>query len=215
MRERAEAEKLRREEQARLDKERKEAERAAKEVEKASQALRMDRKRKIKGYEKSYKTYRKAAKKEDKLELDGEENVSTEGRQNFAKVLADLHSLDADIPDKDIQIILNGFEMHPEIADKSSIKFLISNANKKGGIKAAQKMVVELSGTLRDTKFHKPLIEYGRWMKKEALLPQIQDMKEQGMSNTAIGEKLGISSAEVSIIFHNDSKSIFPDFDEI
>ena len=178
-----------------------------------SKAFAKERKRKIKGYADAYKRYKKVAKAEDNLELDGEENVSTEGREKFIETLTALHSLEADISDKDIELVINAFDMHPEIADKASIKFLISDANKKGGLKSVGRIVNELSSTLRDTKFHKPLIEYGRWIKKIVLRPKIQEMKVQGMNNTQIGESLGISSAEVSIIFYNDKEPDFFDFD--
>lgn len=209
IREAEEAEKRQKEEQARLDKERREAEKAIKEAEQLKKAFEKERKRKIRGYSESYKKYRKAAKKEDNLELDGEENVSTEGRKNFIKILTSLHSLDADISDKDIEIVLNTFDLYPEMADKESIKFLISDASKKGGLKAAEKMTIALINTLRNTKFYEPLIEYRRWMVKQALLPKIQAMKGQNMSNDDIGKKLGISSLEVSRILYNDKK---PDF---
>lgn len=200
-------------EQVRLKRELRQAKKEIKEQETVSKAFAKERKRKIKGYADAYKRYKKVAKAEDNLELDGEENVSTEGREKFIETLTALHSLEADISDKDIELVINAFDMHPEIADKASIKFLISDANKKGGLKSVGRIVNELSSTLRDTKFHKPLIEYGRWIKKIVLRPKIQEMKVQGMNNTQIGESLGISSAEVSIIFYNDKEPDFFDFD--
>lgn len=205
-------EKERQEEQKIQKRELRQVKREIREQEAVSGALKKERKRKIKGYANVYKRYKKAAKAEDKLELDGEENVSTEGREKFIETLTALHSLEASLPDRDIEFVMNTFEMHPEIAEKDSIKFLISNANKRGGLKSVMKMVTELSRTLSDTKFHKSLAEYGSWLKKIALRPKIQEMKKQKMSNSEIAEKLGISSAEVSIIFHNDKKPDFSDF---
>ncbi len=200
-------------EQVRLKREQKQAKKEIKEQETVSKAFAKERKRKIKGYADAYKRYKKVAKKEDDLELDGEEDVSTEGRRKFIETLTALHNLEADIPDKDIELVINAFDMHPEIADKASIKFLILDANKKGGLQSAKSRINELSNTLRDTKFYKPLVEYGRWLKKIAMRPTIQEMKAQGMSNTQIGEILGISSVEVNIIFHNDKKADFSDFE--
>lgn len=69
----------------------------------------------------------------------------------------------------------------------------------------------KLTNALQDTKFYEPLVEYKRWLKKIAIRPKIQEMKKQGMNNNQIGEKLGISSAEVNIIFYNDIKPDFSD----
>lgn len=208
-----EEEKDRKEEQIRQKRELRQAKREIREQETLSKALKKDRKQKIKGYTNTYKRYKKVAKKEDNLELDGEENVSTEGRKKFIETLTDLHSLEANIPDKDIEFVINTFELHPEIADRDSIRFLISNANKKGGLKNVTRIVNELTEILSDTKFHRQLIEYGRWIRKIALRPKIQEMKKQKMSNTEIGEKLGISSAEVSIILHSEKNPDFSDFE--
>ena len=40
-------------------------------------------------------------------------------------------------------------------------------------------------------------------------------MKEQGMSNSEIGEKLGLSSAEVAITIGENKLREFDDFEEI
>ena len=186
------------------------AKKEMKKAEEIAKAMENERKRKIRGYAEDYKKYRKMAKKEDKMEFYGEEDVSTEGRKNFIPILVKLHKLDADIPDNDIQIVLNAFEIYPEMADAASIKFLISDANKRGGIKAAEKMAIYLGNTLKNTQFHKPLIEYRRWIAKRALLPKIKEFKEQGMSNTDIGEKLGITSLDVFNILENTVKIKFP-----
>lgn len=211
IREEREAKKAQEAEQKRLKEERKEAKRAMKEAEEARKALERDRKRKIRGYIAVGRKYRHQARQEDSLELDGEENVSIQGRIKFIELLEKLHNLDADISNRDIEFVINAFDMHPEIADTKSIKFLISDASKKGGIKAAERMVNMLTNTLRHTKFYMPLVEYGRWMKKYSLRPKIEELKEQGMDNTTIGQKLGLSSAEVSIIFHNNKKPDFSD----
>ncbi len=209
-----EEEKANQEEQARLAREQRETQKAIKEAEELSKAFQKERKRKIKGYAESYKRYRKAAKKEDNLELDGEENVSTEGRKNFIDVVINLYKLDADIPDKDIEIILNTFYMHPEVVDKKSIKFLISNAYEEGGLKGAERMVIELANILRETKFYALLTEYQKWLKEQTLFLRIKELKARGMSDNAIGEKLCISSAEVKVIFYNKKKTEFPNFED-
>ncbi len=193
-------------EQARLDKERKERERLEKEEEERIRAFDKERKRKIRGFSKEYKEYRREAKKEDKDELNGEENISAEGRKKFIEVLIKLHNLDADIPEKDIEIVLNVIHIHPEIVRKDIIKFLILDANKRGGAKSAEKMISELTDILMYTPYYSTLIEYRKWLKAQRLFPKIKAMKEKGMSNTDIGNKLGITSVEVINIFYGHEK---------
>lgn len=205
-------ERAKKEEQARLDAERREAEKAIKEAEALAKASNEERKRKIKKYEDLYREYRKQAKKEDNLELAGQENVSIEGRRKFIEVLIELNALEADIPDKDITIVFNAFDMHPEIADTNSIKLLISDAYKKCGAKSMETMIIELTKTLNHTKYYEPLVQYRQWLRKLSLRPKIQDMKKRNMSNTEIGSKLGISSLEVGMILRTDKKPDFSDF---
>lgn len=206
IREEEERKRAEEEEQARLDKERKERERLEKEEEERIRAFDKERKRKIRGFSKEYKEYRREAKKEDKDELNGEENISAEGRKKFIEVLIKLHNLDADIPEKDIEIVLNVIHIHPEIVRKDIIKFLILDANKRGGAKSAEKMISELTDILMYTPYYSTLIEYRKWLKAQRLFPKIKAMKEKGMSNTDIGNKLGITSVEVINIFYGHEK---------
>ena len=188
---------------------------AAKKEMQKKKAMENERKQKIRGYVANYKKYKKMAKKEDRMEIYGEENVSIEGRKKLIPILVKLHALDVDISEQDIQIVLNALDMYPELADATSIKFLISDANKKGGLKAAEKMAIHLTNTLKNTQFYKPLTEYRRWIAKRALLPKIKELKEQGMSNTDIGERLGITSLEVLNILESRVKIKFPGEPEI
>lgn len=213
-REERERQRVQKEEQERLEKERKEKERLEKEkqakLEREQKEYKKIKRLKLREYEEEYNKYRKLAKEEDKLELYGEENVQTEGRKKFIEILISLNNLGKLISDKDIEIVINTLYTYPEIANKDNIKLLILDANKKGGLKSSEKMIMELADILRKTKFYEPLVQYRIWIKKLALLPQIQDMKKQGMSNENIGKKLGISSSEVSIIFNNKE----PDFSD-
>lgn len=108
-----------------------------------------------------------------------------------------------------MEIVLNTLYLYPQFANKDTLKFLISDANKKGGIKFAESRIIDLTNTLKNTRFYEPLIEYRRWIRKQSLLPEIKAMKEQGLSNTDIGEKLDITSAEVSAIFYGDRRHDF------
>ncbi len=205
--------KIEKKEQERIEKEQKQREKELKKEKEIEEEKEKQRKRKIKGFQQEYKAYRKVAKKEDKLELDGEENISIDGRKKFIDILMKLHELNAEIPENDIQIVLDTIYSYPEIANKDCIKFLISDANKKGGIKSAEKMTIELMDVLRNTNFYKPLVEYNSWIRKVELLPRIQELKNKGMDNTNIGEKLAMSSAEVSIILNRAKKTDFMEFE--
>ncbi len=174
--------------------------------------LMKERAEKIKSYIEKYKKYSKIAREEDELELEGKKNISTEGRKKFIEIVTALHNLDINISDKDIEIILNTLYNYPEFANRDCIKALILNASKKEGLKAATSIAIELADILRYTKHYEMLAEYIGWMKKLALLPQIQDLKKQGMNNADIGKVLGISSSEVSIIFNNSKQLDFLNF---
>ena len=167
------------------------------------------KKEKLKEYKQLYKIYKRKAKREDKLELDGEENVSVEGRKAFVEVVMVLKELEIDVLDEDMEIIINTFYIHPEIANKQIIKFIILDAKKWGGVEAIEKKITILADVLRNTKYYRPLIEYRRWIKKLNLLPQIQHMKKKGMSNSQISGILGISSVEVSILLNTDEEKFF------
>ncbi len=172
-----------------------------------------EKKRKMKEYKGIYKKYKKLAKKEQDLELDGEQNVKTEGRKKFIEIINQLHKLEGDITNEDLEIVLNIFHIHPELAEKESIKVLIAESNQKGGLLSVQKMIREMMDGLRHTKFYKPLVEYEKWTKRKMLYNKIKIMKKQGMDHTTIGRKLGITSAEVSVIFHSTTPPDFFDFE--
>lgn len=160
-------------------------------------------------YKKMYKLFKQEAKKEDELELEGEIDIPTQGREMLIEVLINLDNLKIDISNEDIQIVLNTFYMYPKLANKDSIRLIISNTIKNEGIQSIEMKAIELRDILRDTKFYKPLEEYSRWARKLKLLPKMQDMKKNGMNNSKISEKLGISSSEVSIILNNAEDHIF------
>lgn len=211
-REALEQEKSRKREQKRLERERvdkKKLNRAVEEERKTTQ-----RETKIKGYKTLYGKFRKMARKEDRLEMDGEENIPKEGRAKFIETLTELHSLGVSASEKDIELVLNTLYLYPELANKDNIKFLISNANKTGGIESALKITHELTRTLSNTPFYESLVQYGSWMRKKSLFPQIQELRTKGLNYDEIGERLGINSIEVSTIFNEDREIKFSDDEE-
>lgn len=169
--------------------------------------------RKRKKQEKIYARHRKLAQKEQDLELEGEEEGNIEKRENFIATLNETYPLKGNLSDQDTELVLTIMHMHPELGNKESIRILIAEANKREGLKSAQKVIHEMIEALQDTEFHKPLVEYREWINRKILYSKIKAMKEQKMDHTAIGRKLGITSAEVSIIFHHTTPPDFFDFE--
>ena len=161
-----------------------------------------------------FKFLRKVARQEDREEYNGEEDVSTKGRKAFIESILKLNSLGWNgYTEKDIGLITDSFYMHPELADKKILKFIVSDSAKKGGWNAALETVQELKDILGETKFADGLRSYSDWIRKQASIPKIKAMKLQGFTNTKIGEKLGMSSAEVMILLEKDRKSETIDFE--
>lgn len=210
-REKLEAERLKKEEGERLKKEREESERRKQEEE---ERIRIEKERIEKEIKEKLKI-RNSAQKEENTELSSSKikttNVSTEKRRTFLQVLSNLYKLHKKISNKDIEIALSAICMHPELANADNIKMLITVANKNGGIQSAERVTIELAASLRETEFYRPLAEYRRWIKMRNLLPEIKAMKNKGMSNSNISEKIGISSTEVSILLNNNRGSDYTD----
>ena len=216
-RQKAELEELERKREAeeqRLKKQQEEAEKkdALKKQQELARKLEKEKRQRIQYYAEEYKKTRKLARNEDKLEFEGEENVPVSGRKKFLELLTRLYTIGAIIPDKDIEIILNTIYLHHEFANKDSLKLLIFNAVRGKGIEEAEKMVSTLVGELGSTRFSEPLWQYKKWLQRQKLVPKIAAMKEQGLSNTAIGEQLGITSAEVMVFYEKAGEK--PEFFE-
>lgn len=161
-----------------------------------------------------FKFLRKAARQEDREEYNGEEDVSIKGRQAFFASMLKLHSLGwNEFTENDMQIITDSFYMHPELANKKIIKFVVANSAKKGGWNSALETVQELMDSLGETKFYDGLRNYSYWIKKQASIPKIKALKSQGLTNTQIGERLRMSSAEVAILLDNDKNEKDIDFE--
>ena len=188
------------EEQKRLKQERIELEKAIKEKREQDRKIEAEKRKKIQEHEVEYKILRKRARYEDKLELDGEENVPFKYRKEFTDLLIKLAKIGASISDKDIEIVYNTIYMHTEFIEPKYLKFLIMQANKKGGIVNAERTVTSLMSELRETKYYKPLLEYKTYIKNQRLLSRIKQMKSQGMENALIADNLHISSADVAIL---------------
>ena len=183
-----------------------------KQQQEASKKMEKEKRQRIQYYAEEYRRVKKLAKNEDKQEIDGEENVSLSGRKEFLNLLTKLFAIGAIIPDSDIEIILNTIYLHQEFANKDSLKLLIFNAVRGKGMDQAEKMVATLISELESTRFNEPLWQYRKWIQRQKLLPQIAQMKEQGLSNTTIGERLGITSAEVMVFFEKAEEK--PEFFE-
>ena len=157
------------------------------------------KRRNLRRYTEEYKRLKRIAKEEDRWEYKGAENVSLRGREQFAEYLIKLYQLGANISKEDIEIILNAIGIHPEFANKERLKLLILGMVRSEGMAQAERMVTTLIRELGNTPFQEPLWEYKKWLSRQRLIPKITEMKRNGCNNTEIGERLGISSAEVMI----------------
>ena len=164
---------------------------------------------------KEYKKYKKSAQSEDELEMKGSENIPTEAREKFIELMTELQSLGIPIPSEDINIVLNGYDLHPNIASIDGIRVLIKDANIKYGIEGTEQRITELMDALKKTKFYSPLIKYKNHLRRLRLLPAINNMQQQGLEVLAIANKLGLSIAEVNEILNGDVNIDFSDPDDM
>lgn len=138
----------------------------------------------------NYRKYKKFAKREDELELNGNENITTGGRKKFIEALIEMQRADIDIPNEDINIILNAYSIHPDIADVEGIKFLIIDAKTRGGIELVKMRISDLLDSLEDTEFYTPLSEYQQWIRIKMSYPSVLVSKEDSMNDSEVRKKL-------------------------
>lgn len=146
-----------------------------------------------------YRIRRKQALYEENRELRGEENVSTKRRQAFFHVLKILYDLGESIPDKDVDIIKNAFYTHPDFIDKDKIRFVVEVANKNDGLDKADEVTSDMLSLLRRTAYYEPLQDFKKWIKREKLSAKIKQLRQKGLNNSQISEKLHITTAEVTV----------------
>lgn len=161
-----------------------------------------------------YKSLRKAAKSEDALEYKEDEDIPTKARKKLIDYLSSLSGIHLKINEKDTELILNTLHLYPNMANKGIIKFLILNASKDGGYESAIEMADELLSALNKTKYKDKLDFYKKWAQKQIYIDKIRKMKEHGLNNSQIGEKLRMSSAEIAILSESKEESKFPEFEE-
>ena len=167
----------------------------------------------LKELERRYKITRKAAKAEEKLDFEGEEDVPVTGREAFYQVLKKSHQLDKLIDEKDLALIKNALYTHPEFVDKDKIKFILDVAYKRGGLAKVEDNVNEFLSLFRDTIYLAPLQQFKKWLKVEKTSAKIADYKKRGFNTNQIAEKLNITSAEVKV-FSNHSSEMPELFDD-
>ena len=156
-----------------------------------------------------YRISKRAAKREEKLDLEGEETVSTKGRQELYEVLKRSFDLGRLISEEDITLIKNAFYTHSEFIDKEKLKFVIDVAYKRGRIAKVDETVNEFLSLLRDTSYYKPVLELKKWLRMKSLSSKIDSMRRSGASSSQISERLHISTAEVKV-FSERAKEEMP-----
>ncbi len=164
-----------------------------------------------------YRSLVKSAKSEDSLEykdLEEGEVVPTKARKELIDYLSTLNGIHLKIGEKATELIVNTLYLYPDMANKGILKFLILNASRAGGYESAMEMTEELLSALKETKYEKNLIFYRQWAQKQINISKIKEMKEQGLNNSQIGEKLRITSAEVVVLLNSKEEKQFPEFEE-
>ena len=164
-----------------------------------------------------YSSLVKSAKSEDSLEykdLEEGEVMPTKARRELIDYLSTLNGIHLKIGEKATELIVNTLYLYPDMANKGILKFLILNASRDGGYESAMEMTEELLNALKETKYEKNLNFYKQWAQKQINISKIKEMKDKGLSNTQIGEKLRISSAEVMVLLHSNEEKQVPEFEE-
>lgn len=180
--------KRQKQEQRKLEKERREFENTIKAMEREKSKR-----------NRRYEELRNAASQEYKLEMNGEENVSTDGRKHFVRWLIEQYEKGEVISNEDTEIIINSFYLHTDFINKKNLRFLIGNANRSNGIIGVNKILGELTSVIEGTDYSKSWYLYKKWIKQQMIIPEIKRLREQGLSNDSIGDALEISSAEVVV----------------
>ena len=162
-----------------------------------------------------YKNFRRKAILEDKKEIDGKKNVSLEGRKEFSKVLIKMYKLDLKVSEEDIELVLNAIYLHSDFADKEILKFLILDANKKGGLKAAKERVSELCELLKkSSKYFNQILEYKEEVKKIELEIKIKKLKAEHKTLNEISQILKISPIDIVNISSRKKSDLFEDLEK-
>ena len=164
-----------------------------------------------------YRSLIKSAKSEDLLEykeLEEGEVVPTKARMELIDYLSILNGIGLKISERDTELIINTLYLYPDMANKGILKFLILNASKDGGYESAMEMTEELLSALKETKYERNLNFYKQWAQKQINISKIKGMKKEGLTNTQIGEKLRITSAEVVVLLHSKEEKQLPEFEE-
>lgn len=151
---------------------------------------------------------RRNARREDKLEYYGEEDVPCTERKKFTEYVIKMQEAGMVIKEKDTEIILNTIALHEDFANPRILKFLIKNALTIGRLDGAEKTIIDLMSQLRGTKYYKPLYEYKKWVTDKKLLNRVKDLKKEGLSSEAIASKLSLTSAEVVVLLRDEEKEV-------
>lgn len=156
--------------------------------------------RKLESAKKHLIKARKAAKKEEKLEIDFEEDNSNLSRKKYLEIVTQFYNDFGYIEEEDIELVKKFINSSAEIANKDIIKAIIMNSYKNGGIQETIKSINELAQYLWETEYGQYLSKYRLWLRKLELLSKVREFKNNKMSNDEIAKILGISSTEVVLL---------------
>lgn len=154
------------------------------------------------------------AKEEEKSDSLGRfRSAPTLSRKKLIDKFMSLYRRGIKLNEKQLKYVKNFLYWHPEAIEPKYIRFLIPATVDIMGYTAAITTANELANILEDSKYEPPLREYSKYLIKKAKITKIIEMKNSGMENSQIGEKLGLSSAEVAILSENTEVFVFRDED--
>ena len=154
-----------------------------------------------------------SARNEEKIDENHSGHSPVYARKKLIEKFMVFYRRGIKLNEKQINYVKNFFYWHPETIEPKYIKFIIPATVETMGYKAAVATANELANVLEDTKYEQPLKDYSKYLVKKAKTVKILEMKKAGMDHSQIGEKLGLSSAEVSILAENNEKFSFMDED--
>lgn len=181
-----------------------------KEENKKTLKLKTSKNRAYKSLNRKVKMYRLLAKREDKQDYKGIDNVPITNRERYIEFLISMQEQGKEIETikEDITLFMDFFYRYPELITIKAIKFLIIHSGKVEGYEGLYKMTSELLPIVEDKPYRDAVAEFNIWARKMTRIPDMKKMKKRGMSHTEIADRLRMSSTEVSILLDENNQII-------
>lgn len=152
-----------------------------------------------------------AARNEETIELRRPGNIHATARLELLEFLMKLSDRNYKIPEAYLSFFVDFFYTHPEATRGDYLKFIISATAKSQGYNEAINVANELAGALDKTKYHEPLINYSKWLKRASQMPIIERMLKEGKNTNEIASVVNMTSADVKVLMSGKEEFEFPD----